>query len=283
MRKLKGVITAMERKYSLVFLTYNGWSPAETIYNANLIGYDCVSLRTIPQGLPGERNNEITGNNERYRATRQALEDTGMVMNDTELAKIDAGTDVTTYRPHLEAAASLGVRNIVTNIWVDDREFYIEAFAKLCDIAAEFSMVVNLEFVTWSKVRNLAEARHIIEAAGRSNAAVLIDTLHFHRSRVTLEELASCPKELIRIAHICDAPPGFPTDEASLIHTGRAERLYPGDGVVDIAGIVKLLGDHVVLGVEVPNNVIAERIGPTEHARRCLERTKQYMKAHGLE
>lgn len=273
----------MARKYSLVFLTNKTWSPVEAIYNASLIGYDSISARTIPQGLPGEVRFEITGNNELFKATKQALKDTGITLNDTELAKIDVGTDVTAYKPHLAAAAELGVKNIVTNIWVDAPSFYTDAFGQLCDIAAEFDMTVNLEFVTWAKVANLSQARALIEKTGRKNAAILLDTLHFYRSRVTFEELAACPKELIRIAHLCDAPLEIPTDEPSLIHTGRAERFYPGEGAIDIAGIVSFLGDHVVLGIEVPNDAISARVGTTEHARRSLVITKEYLKKHDLE
>ncbi|MDR2137809.1 MAG: sugar phosphate isomerase/epimerase, partial [Synergistaceae bacterium] len=101
------------------------------IYNAALIGFDCVSPRTICQGLPGERNYDITGNNDLYKATKQALTDTGIVMNDIELAKIDVDTEIYKYKPHLEVAASLGVQNVVTNIWTNNTDFYIEKFEEL--------------------------------------------------------------------------------------------------------------------------------------------------------
>ncbi|MDR1509004.1 MAG: sugar phosphate isomerase/epimerase [Synergistaceae bacterium] len=269
----------MTRKFSLVHLTYINWNPAEMIYIASLTGFDCVSVRTICQGLPGEKNHDITGNNALFKATKQALADTGLSINDIELAKIDSGTtDIRKYECHLEAAASLGVKNVITNIWVGDSNFYTEKFCELCDIAKQYGITVNLEFVTWAKVTSLKAARKLIESASRANAAILLDTLHFHRSRVTLDELKECPKNMFRIVHLCDAPSFIPDDEKSLIHTGRAERFYPGDGEIDIAGIMRLLDEEITVGIEVPNIKAVEVIGATEHARRCLEKTKRYLK-----
>lgn len=273
----------MAREYSLVHLTYMGWTPPEMIYNANLIGFDRVSPRTICMGLPGEKNYDITGDNALYRATKQALKDTGMAINDIELAKIDENTcDIRTYERHLEAAAGLGVMQVITNIWTPDEGAYTEKFAALCDMAAQYGMTVNLEFVTWAKVPALSGARKIIDAVGKPNARILLDMLHFYRSRVPMEELEACPEGLIGLVHICDAPPEIPTDEPSLIHTGRAARLYPGDGAVDIAGIIRRLKGDVVFGIEIPNAEMVERIGPTEHVRRCLVRTKEYLAANGI-
>ena len=39
--------------------------------------------------------------------------------------------------------------------------------------------------------------------------------------------------------HISDAPNEIPTTTEGLIHTGREARLYPGEGAIDIAAIVK--------------------------------------------
>ena len=274
----------MTRKYSIAQLTWLPWSPAEMIYNTHLIGYDYVSLRTISQGLPGEVNHDIANDSELFKLTEQALKDTGMKINDIELAKIDANTaDVRKYEPHLEAAAKLGVKNVITNIWTPDKAFYTEKFAELCDLAAKYGICVNLEFVTWAEVKDLQSARELLDTVKRGNALILLDTLHFYRSRVTLDELKSTPKKLFRTVHICDAGEEIPVDKESLVHTGRAERLYPGEGAIDIAGIVKNLDDDVLLCVEMPHVERVRRIGAVEHARRTLESAKEYFKAHGIE
>ncbi len=274
----------MARKYSIAHLTWLPWTPAEMIYNTNLLGYDYVSLRTISQGLPGEVNHDISNGSELFKLTEQALKDTGMRINDIELAKIDENTtEIKKYEPHLEAAAKLGVKNVITNIWTPDKAFYTEKFGELCDLAAKYGMSVNLEFVTWAEVKDLKSARELLAAVKRENALILLDTLHFYRSRVTPAELKDTPKELFKTVHICDAGREIPTDKESLVHTGRAERLYVGEGAIDIAGIVKNLNDDVVLCVEMPHVKRVARIGAVEHARRTLETAKEYFKAHGIE
>ena len=45
----------MKHLYSLVHLTNISCPPPEMIRVAARAGYDAVSLRTIPMGLPGER------------------------------------------------------------------------------------------------------------------------------------------------------------------------------------------------------------------------------------
>ena len=44
----------MKPLYSLVHLTNNSCPPPEMIREAARAGYDALSLRTIPKGLPGQ-------------------------------------------------------------------------------------------------------------------------------------------------------------------------------------------------------------------------------------
>jgi len=273
----------MTRRYSFAHLTWLPWTPPEMIYNASIIGFDCVSPRTISQGLPGEINHDISHHNELFKLTKQALKDTGMTINDIELAKIDENTkDVKKYEPHLEAAAELGIKNVITNIWTNNEAFYTEKFAELCDLAATFGISVNLEFVTWAEVKDLQTAMKLINAVKKKNVLILLDTLHFYRSRVTLEDLRSCPKNLFKTVHICDAGKDIPTDKESLVHTGRAERFYVGEGAIDIASIVKCLNDDVLLCLEMPHVERVKALGATEHVRRSLVTAKKYFLDKGI-
>ncbi|MDR1874515.1 MAG: sugar phosphate isomerase/epimerase [Synergistaceae bacterium] len=278
----------MSRKYSLAQLTVLHWSPPEMIYNAHLTGYDAVGIRPISMGVEGEHDFDLAKNPELFRLTEQALKETGMVINDIELAKIADGIDVARYESAFEAAAKLGVRDVISSIWSDDKDFYLEQFAKLCDLAGQYGISVNLEFVTWASVKTLKGVREVLDAVKKPNAAIFVDTLHFHRSRVTLEELDACPKNLFRFMHICDGPKEIPSESSptyreDLIHVGRDARDYVGEGGIDIAGIVKKLPDDVLFSIELPHLEKAAKWGPVEHARRCLVTAKGYMKKHGIE
>ena len=273
----------MAHKYSLAQLTVLDWAPPAMIYNAHLIGYDYVSIRPISMGVKGEHDFDLAKNKELFDLTQRAMDETGMKIHDIELAKIGDGLDVGRYEAPFEAAAKLGVTNVISSIWSEDRDFYLDQFSKLCDLARQYGLFVNLEFVTWASVKDLQGVRSVLDAVKRPNAAIFIDTLHFHRSRVTLEELDACPKELFRFAHICDGPSEIPTDKEGLIHTGRDARLYVGEGAIDIAAIVKRLPQEAVFSIELPHLERVAKWGGVEHARRCLATAKAYMQEHGLD
>ena len=266
----------MSVKYSLVHLTDIYCPPPRFIRAAAAAGFDCVSLRTIPMGLKGEIPFDMT-DKKMFADTKAACEETGVVFNDTENARIVDGVDVSQYEPHLAAAAELGVRHILTNIWTKDKSFYTDQYGKLCELGAQYGQDVNVEFVTWASVTNLKETAELLYAVNAPNCGIVLDTLHFYRSRCTVEELAALPPEWFRYMHLCDAEKEIPTDEAALIHTGREERLYPGEGAIDMRSIVKALPDTILRGIELPHLERVKEIGIEEHARRALKATKEYL------
>lgn len=266
----------MKKKYSLAHLTVLGLTTPQMIYNAKLIGYDYVGIRNIYMGLPGEPNYELSKKNKLYKLTKIALADTGIKIHDIELAKIQDDIDVSSYESALEVGAELGATDIISSIWTSDKDYYFDQFAKLCDLAEQYNMHVNLEFVTWADVKDLKGAKEVINTVNKKNAGYLIDTLHFHRSAVQLSELDNIPKDRFRMAHICDGPAEIPTDKEGLIFTGRDARLYVGEGVIAIADIISKLGDDTILSIEIPHVQRVKDYGYTEHARRCLETAKRY-------
>lgn len=266
----------MERKYSLAHLTVGGWTPPEMIYNVKLIGYDYVGIRNIYMGLPGEANYDLSGKNNLYKLTKAALADTGMKIHDIELARICDDKDVSSYESAFEVAAELGVTDVISSIWTPNKGYYIEQFAKLCDLAKQYNLFVNLEYVTWASVMNLKGIKEVINTVNKDNAGYMIDTLHFNRSRDELSELDDIPKDKFHMAHICDGPAEIPTDKEGLVFTGRDARLYVGEGAINIAEIISRLADDTVLGIELPHIQRVKDYGYTEHARRCLETAKKY-------
>ena len=126
-----------------------------------------------------------------------------------------------------------------------------EAFASLCDRAGEHGLVVNLEFMPFSGIPDLTTGYRIVREAGRSNGGLDIDAWHFHRSGSTLDQLAAIPGEMVTLVQLSDAPLEAPPDIR--METGTA-RLLPGEGGIDLAGILRTLrqiGCDAPIGVEV--------------------------------
>lgn len=268
----------MKHKYSLVHLTNITCPPPALIRAAAKAGYDAVSIRTIPLGLPNERPYDMAHNPDLHRETKRALEETGISYTDTEIARIAEGVDVSSYEAALETAADMGVKHILTNIWDTDKNRYTEQFGRLCDIAGGYGLDVNVEFVTWASVGNLKQTVELLRAVRKENAGIVVDMLHFYRSRVTVSELTGLPKDWFKYVHLCDCEKEIPNDVNRLASDARSRRLIPGEGTIPIKTILESIPtSDLTYGLEIPNTERMNTEGFENYARRILKQTKQYL------
>jgi sugar phosphate isomerase/epimerase len=198
-----------------------------------------------------------------------------------ELARIGPGDDPRTYRRLLEVGAELGDRHVITQLPDSNRDRKTEHFAQLCDLARPLGLTIDLEFPSWTETPNLAEATHVLRAANRPNAGMLIDLLHFARSHSSIEELAALPREWFHFAHVCDAPALIPTTVEGLIHTARYERLFPGEGGIDVRRILAALPPDIPYALEIPRASLTAQVGERECARLALAATRDHL-AHAM-
>ena len=154
--------------------------------------------------------------------------------------------------------------------------FYEDAFGRLCDLGAQYDLSVNLEFVTWSGVKDLNAASELLRRVNRPNQGIVLDTLHFYRSGNTVKDLEGLPKEWFRYVHLCDCPAEIPMEREDLIRTGLEERMIPGSGAVDMRTILKQI-PHVVRGIEIPNRRMTEQMGMEAYLTKALADTKKYL------
>ena len=279
----------MAKKFSLAYLTIPGVNPMDQIKIAKEAGYDYVSLRTIPMHLPGEPEFLLDKDPALFEATKAALKEYDMPLMDIELARVRPDLSIDEYKPAFEKAAELGGTDVLGSIWTRDKAWYTETAGKIADMAKEYGLCYNIEFLPWAGVRNLQEDITLIDALGRDNVYVMVDTLHAGRAGVTGAELARTPAKYFRFIHLCDGPAGPDGDpvldnikDDLMLYTAREGRMYPGEGVMDIAGMVKAMPD-IPLSIELPNlKEIAAR-GNAGHAARCLEVAKAYFAANGIE
>ncbi|MCA6112663.1 hypothetical protein J6497_36885 [Bradyrhizobium sp. CNPSo 4026] len=121
----------------------------------------------------------------------------------------------------------------------------------------------------WTAVKNAKAALRIATNAGEPNGRVLVDALHAARSATTLNDIASLPRHLLSYAQLCDAPAGIPATHEALIHTARGARLLPGDGGIDLRGLVHALPEDLPLSLEIPNDEWLPELGAEEWGRRA--------------
>ena len=262
-------------RYSLAHLTIIDVPTPELVRIAYRTGYDFVSPRLICDGLPG-RDYSLSRDDDLLRSTVRALAETGLPVHDIELARIADGLDPATYESDLAIGAELGARHLISSVWTHDHSYAVDAFGRLCRLAAQYDLTVNLEWVPIAAVSTMSAALEVIAAVNEPNARLMVDLHHFHRSRERLADLDAIPAGLFSVAQICDAPAEIPTDPNEMTRIIREGRSYLGEGGIDPAAILARM-PQCVYSIELPNSAAVARWGAEGHARRCLETAREYL------
>jgi sugar phosphate isomerase/epimerase len=173
-------------------------------------------------------------------------------------------------------ARSLNAADVFSGTWtIDDAA---EAFATLCDRAAEHGLLVHVEFLPWSKIPDLATAVAIARGAGRPNGGIAVDAWHLARSGGHVDDLLSVPGDLVLGVQLDDGP-AEPEDD--LMNATLHERRLPGDGDFDLARFVHALdtvGANAPYGVEVFSDELHE-LPPRDIAARAADATRRVLAA----
>lgn len=266
----------MTRDYSLAHLSVLSLTPPEMVDVAARTGYRYVGLRL----------NRITRTEVLYplitdralmKETKAHLADTGVRVWDIECARMGPDTEPESYLSFLEAGAELGALHVVTQLPDPDFDRATDRFGRLCDLAKPLGLGIDLEFVSWTATPDLTRAVEVLHAVDRPNAGILVDTLHFDRSNSSIAELRQLPPEWFRYAHVCDAPKEKPTTQEELLYTCRSERQFPGDGGMDVRGILACLPQNIPYALEIPGDSLAAKVGLEEYARRALQASRQHL------
>ena len=268
----------MSREFSLAYLTLPGVDAMEQIRIAGACGYDCVSLRTIPMGQPGEPQLILEGNPQTTRQIREQMARYNVRLLDIELVRIreDLPED---YRAAFEAGASLGATNVLSSVWTRDYAFAADRYGKVCEQAKEFGLTVNLEFPIVPCITTFDGAVEMKKQVGADNLKIFVDTLYGHYDKLTPEKIKSIPEEDYGIIHLCDCPKG--AAQMELTHVVRAGREYCGLGEADLVSMLRALPKHPC-SIELPNLANMEKYGAQGHAQRCLDAAKKLFAENGL-
>lgn len=108
----------------------------------------------------------------------------------------------------------------------------------VCDALPDVRVAV--EAFPWSAMRDVATARAVVAASGAANAGLMIDVWHFYNSRSSLADLDGLPPERIVAVQLNDGrlvDTDFRTE-------ARRGRLLPGDGELDVIGLLVGLHDR---------------------------------------
>ncbi|MBH0236469.1 sugar phosphate isomerase/epimerase family protein [Methylobrevis albus] len=265
---------------SLAHLTVLDLPPPAMVRLAAELGYDRVGLRLIrvTDTTPGYPLHDDPA---ALRATRDALDATGIAVNDIEFVRLTPEFRAEALLPFLDAGAVLGARHVICAPYDPDLGRLSDNLAALHAFARPRGLACVLEFFPWTNVPDLAAAVRVVEATGAADIGILVDTLHFDRSGSRLADLAALPAGRLPFLHLCDAPVRPPYTTEALLHAGRAERLPPGDGEIDLAAILTHLPRDVPLALEVPMAGLQARDGSARVAAHVLDRARRFLRSTG--
>ncbi|MEV0618354.1 TIM barrel protein [Nonomuraea sp. NPDC050404] len=262
--------------YSLAHLTALSLTPPELVSAAADAGYRYVGLR-MTRVTPHEPHHPLATDPALMRATKVRLAATGIEVLDIELARIPPEDDPANFLRFLEAGAELGARHVITQLPDPDFARKADRFARLCELARPLGLTVDLEFPSWTQTPDLTEAVRVLRAARQPNAGILIDLIHFARSGSSVAELRDLPPEWFRFAHVCDAPAEVPATQEGIIHAARFERLFPGEGGIDVHGILAALPPGIPYALEIPRATLVAQVGAKEHARLAITAARRHL------
>jgi sugar phosphate isomerase/epimerase len=259
----------MTHIYSLAYLTSAPMAPPDAVVLAGKLGYQAIGVRVAP-AAPGGDFSPLSTDQAMLRETMRRIDDTGVPIFDVEIARLGPQFAADQFARFLETAGKLKARAILVAGDDPDEARLTDSFGAFCRAAAPYGLTADLEFMPWTAVRNAKAALRIVTNAGEPNGRVLVDALHAARSATTLDDIAGLPRHLLSYVQLCDAPAGIPTTHEELIHTARCARLIPGEGGIDLGGLVRALPDDLPLSLEIPNDEWLPKLGAEEWGRRAL-------------
>jgi sugar phosphate isomerase/epimerase len=260
------------RPIGIAPLTHLELSPPEMVVNAAEAGYDFLGLRLIP-ATPNEPCHNTRGCTPLIRETARCLHDSGIKVLDIEIFRLRPDTRVSDYEPALAAGAVLGARHALAAPQDPDVERLADTLAAFADIAARYGIVVDLEPTPWYEVSCLAASQAVIAQSGRDDVGIVVDAIHFDRAGETTGSIEALPERRFRYVQLCDAPAERPLDLPTLLHQARAERLMPGDGGLDLRGLLRALPPSLPISLEIPMHALSTTTSPLERARRMRSKT----------
>ena len=271
------------RPLSLSYYTVPELTPLETIAVAADAGCRHIGLRLLG-GQPGCSEMPLLADAGLRRQVLAAFGDTGISPLDANTARIVPATKIEAFLPFLDAAAEFGARHVLATADDSDDRRLADNLCALCEVAAARGLTVDLEFVPWLSVPDLSSAADLVRRCDHSALGIAVDALHFFRSGSHIAALSGLPAAWFRYLQICDAPHlTSPPGRKALIHEAVEERLLPGEGAIDLVGLIRAMPPSLPLALEIPQLALAATVSAGERVARAVEKTRALLRRMAAE
>ena len=268
----------MMPSFSLAALTALELAPPELIDVAAACGYEHVGLRLLA-AMPGGVAYPLMEDEAALRQTIARLDATGVTVADLEVVAMRPETEIAAFSAFFEAGARLRAKHVLVAAYDPDLERFADRYAGFCEAAAPYGLTADLEFMPWTSVPDLATARRIVDRVAQANAGVLVDALHFDRSQSAIGDIATISVGKLHYWQLCDAAAARPTSTEQMMHVARNERMFPGEGGLDLVSLARAMPPDIVVSLEVPTVTLAKTMDAEARARRALSSARSVIAA----
>jgi 4-hydroxyphenylpyruvate dioxygenase len=167
------------------------------------------------------------------------------------------------FRAKLAVMAELGAPAVLccSNVGadaVDDPDLSAAQLAALGDLAAGHGVTIAFEALAWGRhVGRVHQAWDVVRRADHPAVTLAVDTFHLLSRGDDASALAGIPGERIGFLQVADAP----LLDMDVLEWSRHFRSFPGEGALDVAGVVRACLDAGYAGpvsLEVFSDVVRE-------------------------
>jgi sugar phosphate isomerase/epimerase len=257
-------------------------SPPELVQYAADAGFDFVGVRVRPV-TDREVPYDVQPGSPLLAETLARMADTGVVIKDIEFLLLDGSDQREAWMRMFEAGQALEADSLTVACADADLSRARDTLAQMAEDGRPYGITPALEAISYQVVDSIPLADEIAVQAG---CDVLVDTLHVARFGGTAEELAAAAGRA-PLVQFCDAPAVRPADREGLVHESRSARLAPGEGDLDLSGVLAAIeagladtprtGTLLPVSVEVPNDEAVERLGEPAWIQHLMRATRSLL------
>lgn len=150
-------------------------------------------------------------------------------------------------KKRMAQAAAVGSTYIISSPprEVADLRLGGENYRKLLELGREFGVKPAMEFLGFvDGVNQVKHAWEVMEVADHPDSTIVLDPFHIYRGGGEVEDMEGISGNKIAVFHFNDAPA-----EPARAEQTDADRVYPGDGILDLKRMIAILKDADYSGV----------------------------------
>lgn len=261
-----------------------GTTPDRIITAAARAGFDAAGIRICGRFVGDTSFQDIISDEVEIRRLRRLCSDGGIAISNISAFQFYPGLTRAHLTSVVETAAALEADTLVVNCFMKDRAEALETFAIYDELTQAADMRIALEFLPYSAIRTLQDARDFIAESGAVTARLLLDALHLERSGGTVADVRALPGEELGFWQICDAKrrPEGPIPDEVLMQEARTARLPLSQGDLPLAELMAAVPEDLELEYEVADARI-RHLPEEDRAKAAMADLRQFLASVGAD